>query len=299
MTDASRTAWVIANRTAGGGRCGQRLDRVLPTVERGLTCVVHNTRAPGDAIAIAERARAEGVTDVIAVGGDGTLFEVVNGLMKGDGPVPRLGILPFGTGNSFARDLKDHSPEVLVDAILAGRTRSIDLVRAEHADGVLYSINLFSVGFTAVAGELTNARFKGLGVAGYIVAVLLTLVRLRHPAFRIRCDDGRWEDAPCALLSFSNSRYTGGDMCMAPAADPSDGLVDCIRVGAMGRLRFLRTFPKIFAGTHVDGTWVTASTARKVEFELEEPVAVMVDGEIRSLRVRELRVLPSAIEVLT
>ena len=74
--------------------------------------------------------------------------------------------------------------------------------------------------------------------------------------------------------------------------------MDCIRVGAMGRLRFLRTFPKIFAGTHVDGTWVTASTARHVEFELEDPVAVMVDGEIRSLRVRELRVLPSALEVL-
>jgi YegS/Rv2252/BmrU family lipid kinase len=293
-----RTAWVIANRTAGGGRCGQRLDRVWPKIEEGLHCVVHETTGPGDATDIAERARAQGVTDVIAVGGDGTLFEVVNGLMKGSGPMPRLGILPFGTGNSFSRDLHHETPEGFVSAILGEQTRSVDVVRAEHDDGELYSINLFSIGFTAVAGELTNARFKGLGVAGYIVAVLLTLVRLRHPTFRIRRDEGAWETEPCALLSFSNSRYTGGDMCMAPFADPSDGRVDCIRVGAMGRLRFLATFPKIFAGTHVDGTFVTASTAQTVAFDLEEPVAVMVDGEIRTLKVRELRVVPAALEVL-
>jgi len=90
MTDVNRTAWVIVNRTAGGGRCGQRLDGVLPSVQQGLHCVVHNTTGPGDATDIAERARAEGVTDVIAVGGDGTLFEVVNGLMKGEGALPRL-----------------------------------------------------------------------------------------------------------------------------------------------------------------------------------------------------------------
>lgn len=297
MSEARRI-WVILNPAAAGGRCARRFEAVRARLMAMGDVTVHTTEGPQDATSWARQAREARVTDVVAVGGDGTLYEVVNGLMEGDGPVPRLGVLPLGTGNSFSKDLSFDDVEAAVSAIEEGQTRQVDLVRASHKDGVLYSINLLSVGFSAEAGALTNERFKGLGAAGYIFAVLATLVRLRHPVFRVRIDGQGWDDRPCVLLSFSNSRYTGGDMCMAPAADPTDGRVDVIRVGALGRGRFLKVFPKIFKGTHVDQPGIEASTAREVDLDLDEPVAVMVDGEVCMAHLERLEVVPSALEVL-
>jgi YegS/Rv2252/BmrU family lipid kinase len=289
-----RTLAVIVNPAAGGGRAERRYAAVHHRLEALGEVQLLRTEGPGHAI---ELARAAEATDIISVGGDGTLHEVVTGLM-GREDRPRLGLLPLGTGNSFGRELDLTTMDQCLDAIAAGTTRAVDVVRAEHDDGVLYSINLFSVGFTAEAGELTNRRFKSLGAAGYILAVLITLARLKHPVFRVKLDDGPWDERRCALLSFSNSQYTGGDMRMAPAADPTDGRVDVIRVGALGRPRFLATFPKIFAGTHVHAPQIEATTARVVELDLEEPVDVMLDGEVVRVRPTRLEVLPGAVEVL-
>ncbi len=290
----SRRIAVILNPAAGGGRAPRRFEALRGRLEALGHVSVLCTHDPGHAAALAREADA---TDVISVGGDGTLHEVVTGLMGRDDR-PRLGLLPLGTGNSFGRDLDLTTPDRCLDAIARGETRAVDVVRAEHDDGVLYSINLFSIGFTAEAGELTNRRFKGLGAAGYILAVLITLARLKHPSFRVRLDDGEWDARPCALLSFSNSQYTGGDMRMAPAADPTDGRVDVIRVGALGRPRFLATFPKIFAGTHVSAPHIEATTAQAVELDLASPVDVMIDGEVVRVRPTRLEVLPGAVEVL-
>lgn len=298
MTDPRRI-WVILNPAAAGGRCAKRFAPLGERLAALGEVTVQTTEGPHDATEWARKARQAGVTDVVAVGGDGTLCEVVNGLMEAEGPAPRLGVLPLGTGNSFVKDLGFENPEQAIEAIEAGRTRAVDVVRATHKTGVMYSINLLSVGFSAEAGALTNSRFKGLGAAGYILAVLATLVRLRHPVFRVRLDEGEWDERPCVLLSFSNSRYTGGDMCMAPAADPTDGRVDVIRVGPLKRGRFLRTFPRIFQGTHVDQPDIESSTARLVQLELAEPVAVMIDGEVCMAQLERLEVVPGAIEVLS
>ena len=297
MTEPRRI-WVILNPAAAGGRCARRFEAVRGRLTALGDVTVHTTQGPQDATAWARKAREAGATDVVAVGGDGTLFEVVNGLMEGEGPTPRLGVLPLGTGNSFSKDLSFEGVDGAVSAIEAGRARRVDLVRATHKGGVMYSINLLSIGFSAEAGALTNERFKGLGAAGYILAVLATLVRLQHPVFRVRLDGGDWDARPSVLLSFSNSRYTGGDMCMAPAADPTDGRVDVIRVGALGRGRFLKVFPKIFQGTHVDQSGIEATTAQRVELELDGPVAVMVDGEVCMAHLEQLEVLPAVLEVL-
>ena len=290
----TRRVAVILNPAAGGGRSGARFGAFLPALEALGEVVVCRTEAPGHAI---ELTREVDATDVVAVDGDGTLHEVVNGLMARE-ERPALGLLPLGTGNSFGRDLGLTTPERCLAAIRLARTRAVDVVRAEHAAGVLHSINLVSIGFSAEAGALTNRRFKSLGAAGYICAVLITLARLKHPTFRVRLDGGPWDARPCALLSFSNSQYTGGDMRMAPAADPTDGRVDVIRVGALSRPRFLATFPKIFAGTHVSAADIEATTARAVELDLATAVDVMIDGEVVALRLTRLEVLPGAVEVL-
>jgi YegS/Rv2252/BmrU family lipid kinase len=266
----------------------------------GLELDVRRTTAPGDAAGIAREAYAAGARDFLAVGGDGTCFETLNGLfpLPDDGARPRVATLPLGTGNSFLRDYGILDAAGAAAALLEDRRRAVDLVRCVHADGELVYLNLIGIGFAARAGAMTNRRFKRFGANGYILAVLGCLVRMRYPVFRVRVDGGAEDARPCSMLSFCNSRFTGGDMMMAPAADPADGLLDVIRIGRLRRIRFLRTFPKIFKGTHVNIPEVECTRVRRVEFLGEERIDVMVDGEILSLVLRSLEVLPGAVEVV-
>jgi YegS/Rv2252/BmrU family lipid kinase len=289
---------VIVNPAARGGRAADAASRHVDVLRARFEDVrVEHTSGPGHATRIAGEAAAQRIDALVCAGGDGTLFEVVNGLLDSSEPPPPLGILAVGTGNSFVRDLDQRDPDAAVRAILAGGTRAIDAVRVEHSEGVLHYVNLLSLGFSARAGDLTNRRFKPLGAAGYVLAVLQCLVRLRSDHYPYRCDGGQLDAGEVALLSFCNSRYTGGDMMMAPDADPSDGQLDVVRIGAMGRRRFLSSFPRIFRGTHPEMSEVDTRRARSVEFEIGRPVLAMVDGEILELDLRRLDVVVGALRV--
>lgn len=283
----------ILNPAAGGGRAARRAE---PLLARIANAEVRRTEGPGHATALAAEAAEQGADAVVAVGGDGTVWEVVNGLLPRGGPA--LGILPLGTGNSFVRDLGLADAEAAVAAVAGGRTRAVDALRLEHARGTAWSVNLVSLGFSAEVGALTNRRYKPFGAAGYVVAVLQSLARLRQHAFPVALDEGAYDGRPVTLLSFCNSRYTGGDMLMAPDADPSDGEVDVVRIGTMRRRRFLASFPRIFRGTHPSMPEVETTRARRVAFAPVGPVDVMIDGEVRQLEPRALEVVPRALQVL-
>ncbi|MEQ1565687.1 MAG: diacylglycerol kinase family protein [Myxococcota bacterium] len=293
----------IVNPSAGGGRGEARAKELCERIRAATPATpleVWTTTGPGEATHLARRARDEGAHLVIAAGGDGTVFEVVNGLLAGrSAPLPALSVLATGTGNSFVRDVDLADPLAAVDAISAGRRRKVDVLRVVHTDGELYSINLVSLGFSAEAGDLTNRRFKGLGVVGYISAVVASVARLHPRPFPFALDDGPPDERPVTLLSFCNSRFTGGAMMMAPDADPSDGLVDSVWIGPMNRRRFLSSFPKIFRGTHGRMHEVELRRARSVRFTGDSPVPVMIDGEVRSLTLRAIEVLPGVLEVAT
>jgi YegS/Rv2252/BmrU family lipid kinase len=292
----------IINPAAGGGRCGARSALALASLrEVGLRLEVHTTDRPGHATSLAREAYARGYRRFLAMGGDGTAFEVLNGLFprpaRHNDPLV-LATLPLGTGNSFLRDFGIADADSVMSALVRERHRPCDVVRAVHSQGTIHFINLMSLAFSARAGALTNRRFKPLGPLGYILAVLSCVAGLTHPVITIRIDGGEADGRPCSLLSFSNSRYTGGTMMMAPRADPADGELDVIRVGAMGRLSFTATFPAIFAGTHVEHPQVEQSRARSITFEDAGRQDVMVDGEIMSLELRSLAVLPSALRIV-
>ncbi|MCO4745445.1 MAG: diacylglycerol kinase family lipid kinase [Proteobacteria bacterium] len=288
-------ATLILNPAAGGGRAGARAEQAAKKLTAlGFDITLAETQAPGHATTLAEQA----TTDVvIAAGGDGTTFEVINGLAKQSSP-PKLGILPLGTGNSFLRDFGIADIEDAYAALARQSTRPVDLVKVEHAGGTLHYINLLSVGFTAEAGAVTNERYKPFGALGYIFATLQCLVTLSAPAFPFRLDGGEADTRPCTLLSFSNSQFTGGTMHMAPSADPTDGWLDLVRIGPMGRRRFLGAFPLIFKGTHVEMPEIQEHRARSVQFDLTEPVACMIDGEVLSLTLTRLDVVPGALELI-
>jgi diacylglycerol kinase (ATP) len=294
------TTVAILNPAAGGGAAGRRVDRVLPELRAIFPDLdLVRTAGRGTATALAREAWRRGAREIVLIGGDGTAFEALNGLFPSDREDrPALGYLPLGTGNSFVRDFGVTDVASALAALRSGRRRRVDVIRLDHDDGCLHYVNLCSLGFSAAAGELTNRRFKGLGAAGYIAAVFVTLARLEHPVFPIRLDDGDWDRRPTALVSFSNSGFTAGTMNMAPGADPSDGLVDVIRVGALSRPRFLATFPKIFAGTHTSAADIAHDKAARIALDLPGPIDCMIDGEIVRCRPTAITVLPGAVEVL-
>jgi YegS/Rv2252/BmrU family lipid kinase len=292
----------IINPAAGGGRCGKLAAGTLERLRsHGLSIEVVETRQPGDATRIARERHAQGFRRFLAGGGDGTSYEIVNGLFPRD-PVDErvsLGFLPLGTGNSFLRDFADTGAEYAIKAIVAGHARGCDVIRLKHRDGVLHYINLMSVGFTAEAGELTNRQFKRLGEAGYLAATLLTWMRLHFPVFPLSLDNSKELDRrPCTYLTFSNSRFTGGKLMIAPFADTADGLIEVTRVGPIGRWDFALTFPKIFSGEHMQHPLISRAAARCVDFQLSDAVNVMIDGEIVRCEPETLEVLPLALDVM-
>jgi len=287
---------VVLNEAAGGGRCGRSFEQIRPRLEAEHEVLVQSTTGPGDGTARARSLAEAGCDTVMSVGGDGTLFEVVNGLMGLDAP-PRVALMPLGTGNSFGRDFDLLDADAGLAAL--GRTaRPFDVVRVTHDEGVVHYVNLLSVGFAADVGALTNRRFKPVGALGYILAVLVEVTRLAPRSFPHDAGEGPDAD-PVTLLSFSNTQCTGGDMRMAPFADPTDGAVDLVRIGAMGRRRLLSCFPKLFQGTHVEMEEVTSRHVTRCDFSGSEALGVMLDGEIRQLRLRSLEVLPGVLELWT
>jgi diacylglycerol kinase (ATP) len=292
----------IVNPAAGGGRCGKQFPAALEQLRSaGLVVDVVTTEGEGHATDLAKRSWSEGRRRFLAVGGDGTSYEVVNGLFpaaQDGGERPRLGFLPMGTGNSFLRDFSEHGAEHSMAALTEGRARACDVMRLKHRSGTLYWINICSIGFVADVNGLRARRFKAWGELGYVAAVVSSVVGLAPRAFPMTVDDGERDEAPLTFASFNNSKFTGGKMMMAPEADTSDGLVDVILVGKMGRFDLLRTFPKIFQGTHVKHPAVRTAKAKRIEFDVSDEIDVMIDGEAVRVSPLELDVLPGALDVV-
>ncbi len=294
--------FAIINPAAGGGRCGKLAPGVIDRAQRdGVGIQVIRTSRPGEATEMAREAYQDGYRKFLAIGGDGTAFEIINGLFpealtRGR---PTLACLPLGTGNSFLRDFTTRGVEHTIEALREGRRRSCDVIRLRHSNGNLYFMNLLSLGFPAEVGALTNRRFKLWGEFGYILGVLAELVRLRHSAFAHRLDGAiDWDRRECLFLAFSNSKFTGGKMMIAPRADACDGKIEYVRWSPIGRLRLLWLFPRLFSGTHIDHGLASRAATTRVELDLKGPVNVMIDGEILKLQCRSLEILPGALDVV-
>jgi diacylglycerol kinase (ATP) len=292
----------IVNPAAGGGRCGRLAAAAISKLRAaGVAIEVVTTATTGDATRLARDAYARGQRQFLAVGGDGTAYEIVNGVFPQAAAGERLalGFLPLGTGNSFLRDFTDRGAEYAAEAIVHGRRRACDVLRLTHAGGELYFINLLSVGFTADVTATANRRFKALGELGYVLGVLLCLARLDRRAFPLRVDDdAEYDRRRCLFLTFNNSKYTGGKMMIAPKASTSDGLIDYVRWGPIGRFGLLRNLATLFDGTHLMHPLAAHRAARSIDFALNGAVDVMVDGEVLNLQCQRVDVLPGAIDVM-
>lgn len=293
--------FAIVNPAAGGGRSAKLAGPALAGLrEKGLKIDVVASTGPGHAIELAREAYDQGYRNFIAVGGDGTAHEILNGVYERARGKERiaLGFLPLGTGNSFLRDFAKDGANASLQALIEGRKRAVDLIRLTHTKGEIYSFNLLSLGFTADVGTLTNRYFKPFGYLGYLLGVFVRVIQLRRRAFRLRCDEDKdWDESRCLFLAFSNSKFTGGTMLIAPHADPADGLIEFVRWGPIGRLGLLRMLPKLYDGTHIEHPLASRRAVRRIEFGTRVPVDVLIDGEIAALECVSLDVIPAAVDI--
>jgi YegS/Rv2252/BmrU family lipid kinase len=292
----------VVNPAAGGGRrrklVGPALDRLRAA---GIQLEVVETQASGQASELARDAYSRGYRRFLAVGGDGTAYEIVNGLFPAaqNGGRPTLAFLPLGTGNSFLRDFSDQGVEHAMEALLARRVQSCDVLRLRHKGGVLHYINLLSVGFTADVATMRARRFNDLGQLGYVMAIFSCLARLDRRPVPLQIDgEAAIDRRPCLFLTFNNSKFTGGTMMIAPKAEIDDGLIEYVRWGPIGRLGLIRNLPTLYDGTHINHPLASRQAVRRIDFYLDGPVDVMVDGEVLRLHCETLDVLPEALGVV-
>ncbi len=295
---------LVVNPHAGRGRGRKILPDVLALLKPAFPGLeVRVSEYPGHAFAIGREAAADGCERVLTIGGDGTPFEIVNGIYATGRP-PReieLGMIPAGTGNSFLRDFSVFSWRQAVAGILAGRSRRVDLVEItyerERRETRQYYLNILGVGLIADILKLTNERLKGYGRFSYGLAVMLRLARGMNNRMRLDIDGEAMVIADSALV-ISNSRFTGGGMKIAPMADSGDGRVDLVIFQEVNRRDILSIFSRVFKGTHIAHPKVKTFRAAGITIESFPQERLMADGELLGVTPLRLQVLPGELAIL-
>jgi diacylglycerol kinase (ATP) len=248
--------------------------QLTASTNAGAQWRIVETTAAGSAVALARQAVTEGANVVAAAGGDGTLNEVVNGIV-GTGAV--CGLLPLGTGNDFARHigLKTDLP-MAVQNLFRGTPRAVDLGKA----GERWFINIAGCGFDALIAERINKGVRHLqGTAAYIVAVCQCLRTLKAAQLSLVLD-GKPLETRALMCSVANASSYGGGMRVAPDAQIDDGLFDICLLHDAGRLEFLLAFPRVFKGTHITHPKVTMHRAKEIAIESAPPMPILIDGDV-------------------
>ena len=282
---------IIINPSAGAGKAAQCLPQVEAVLrERGLAYDIMETKAPWDGAVLSAQAAAEHVEAVIAIGGDGTLFEICNGLAQSE---TALYVVSCGTGNDFVRSLPfPKDPIESLKAQLDAPRRPVDVGAASK----YRFLNVAGAGFDVEVLRQTErykARFHG--IVPYLLGVIRT-VRTYKPFHGVLEIDGKRVEGDFTLVVFANGQYYGGGMRVARKADPCDGLFDILYVPALSKPRICMLLPLFMPGWYDRlkvVTRVRATSARLVSPGL----TVNMDGELRDMDETEFRLLPGALQM--
>jgi diacylglycerol kinase (ATP) len=291
-------ALVILNPAADRGAARRAKDPVARAFRhQGWVVDIAETEQPGHGTVLAAAAGRDGVPTVIVVGGDGTVHEVANGLLQVRSPA-RLGVVPVGSGNDFAKLLGVYRHEVTraVARIATAVPRRFDAGRALGE----YFVNTMGFGFGAAVVRARNGMPGLRGFLSYLVPVLKTFAHFRPPEFAVRAD-GFAERGRMMMVEVCNGTTAGGDYRFAPGADPGDGRLDVCVIRRVGLFRFLRALPRVMKGTHVGLKEVAlVPTTTLTIHSPEEPLLVHLDGELREPGVHECTVTvePKCLNVL-
>jgi YegS/Rv2252/BmrU family lipid kinase len=285
---------VIVNPRSGSGRAGRTLDALRAVLERRLGPVdVQVTERSGHAIDLARDGAAQGRALLVAVGGDGTLHEVANGVLQAGGG-PAVGFVGQGTGSDFRRTLGvGHRLDAYVEAIASGRERRVDAGKLHYRahDGTTrtrWFVNIVSVGMGGLVDGYVSATTKALGgKAAYFWATAKALARCQRG--RLRCDvtlagDRHERYVETYMMAICNGRYFGSGMHVAPMAKPDDGRFEVVSLDAPNKLAFAISSRSIYAGEHLASQGTQHFGCDRIAIDLENEGArgvflLDVDGE--------------------
>lgn len=261
---------------------------------------------PTHATELAREAALDGYEKVIAVGGDGTAHEVINGLMSVPSKDrPKFGIVPLGSGNDFAHNLGVPSgPRDALQKALEGHTRTIDLALLEDEHGRKeYWDNTMNIGFGGSVNIYSHNLPVVRGFLMYFVATLLTIIR-RYDVMsvKVKTDTESWEE-DILMLGVCNGEREGGGFITAPGAKFDDGLLNYTQVRKVSRLTMFRLIPEFLKGSQGKFPQVRMGTAKSIEIESKQPFTIHIDGETFSgfnsnVHRLKITVLPQALDVL-
>lgn len=292
----------IINPVAGGGR-GRRAraaisELLAPRPSTDVEFVL--TERPGHAVALARDGAASGFDPIVAVGGDGTVHEVANGLLRLPGPIPRLAVIPIGTGNDFARSVEIPAhlrAAVEVATNGSGRTRVVDAARCSDR----YFVVLAGTGFAARVAKAVNEApsWSKIGTLPFVYHTLREVVTNRNVELTITLDGTTTIHQPSFMVYVSNCRFSGGGMQLSPEARPDDGVLDVCLVGDASRRDVVTMLPKVFSGGHVGHPKVALHRAVTIRVDGPPHVEIQADGEVIGRLPMDVVVVPGALRVLT
>jgi YegS/Rv2252/BmrU family lipid kinase len=299
---------VIANPRSRNRAASRRLASLEAKLRNALGPLdIEFTRAPRDAERIAREGVRAGIERVIVAGGDGTLSEVVTGLLSAQlGDYAVIGLLPLGTASDFARGLgQPPAVDALIERLAAGRTSRVDAGRVtyrtdEGQEVSGYFANIASFGLSGVVDELVNRATKVFGGRmSYMIGTVRAVARHRSDPVSISVDGELVFDGPLSVATVANGPYFGGGMRVAPDARIDDGVFDWVIVPGMSRLSLLGKFPLLYSGSHIRDPQILQGRGRVIEAcGVAGPIRLDVDGEPLGVLPARFELLPSAITLV-
>lgn len=292
---------LFLNPVAGRGRAGRTIPQVTRLLDSvGLMHILVKSESVGDLEARVLDAVSAGAKKVLVAGGDGSIHEVVNGILRSGRPV-ELGVIPIGTGNDFAKacaipvDWKEATVE------LAGRLQSNTPARSIDAGRMndRFFANGVGIGFDAKINRIARDIQWRIGDLVYLVAVFKGImggVTTPHLTMKF---SGQTVEGPITLANVCNGAWVGGMFHMAPMARNNDGELDLVITGAVSRLRIMTLLPKLMQGTHIDQPEITHSRITRCEITATAPVPSHLDGEVQPLQTNfTIQILKGALRLM-
>ena len=299
MKNPNKKYLFILNPNAGMGAPKKKWPIIKNILkEKNMSGKVIVTKTHNQAITIAKDYSEDGFENIVAIGGDGTLSEVLNGVQQSSNKSNvNIGLIPLGSGNDFAKGIGlSNDIEENIERIRIGQTVKYDIGKIEDR----YFINSLGVGFDALVSANANKIKKLRGMPKYLLAVMKTLKNLKPYAVDIKIRNYSVKKE-ILLISIGNSNLTGGGFKLSPFAKPDDKIFDITIIDSLSKLKVFSLLPKAITGKHLSHKAVTSIQSDHIEIESNSPLPVYMDGEIPELKNPKkiyVKLIPAAVDFI-
>ena len=293
-----KNIYLIVNPKSGTKNYNYTLNKVIQVFkENNVEYTLIYTEYAGHAIELVRSCNFSVYDSVCTIGGDGTLNEVVNGMLsRDDNQKLPVGLIPGGTGNSFMKTIDCLDPVDAVNKIIESKPRPIDVMRVNASDKVYYSANLVGWGM-ATDISVVAERLRMFGGQRYNISSIIEIIKNKKRDAKFILDGKEINDDFCFIIA-CNTKFVGKGMKMAPDASIDDGLIDVIIVKKTSRLTLLSVFPKLFNGTHVDHPACEYVQCNSFSIVPQGKDQLNIDGEIIGLTPVEVTIMNKGIDLI-